>query len=168
MNDCKFKGNLTADPELRRTPSGTAVVSFRIATNRRWKNQQGEQVEETTFLNMEAWDGKAEAIAQYLRKGDPILIARSHAKNESWEDKESGQKRHRDKYIIDEFEFVGARRDRDRDGSADDQAEDTPSTPAPKASGRAPARGNGRRRSDPDPVPVSSGGEEIDEDSIPF
>jgi single-strand DNA-binding protein len=166
MNDCKFRGNLTADPELRYTPSGTAVVSFRIATNRRWKNNQGELMDEVTFHNIEAWEKKAEAITKYLQKGDPILIARSHAKNESWEDKSTGQKRYRDKYVIDEFEFINGKRDRaEEDGVGDDQ--DAPQPSDPKTAGKAAARGNGRRRTATEPVTVPSGGGDV-EDDIPF
>ena len=74
FNKVILAGNLTRDPELRYTPKGTAVVKLGMAINRTWKSETGENKEEVTFVDVEAWDRQAEVIAQYMRKGRPILV----------------------------------------------------------------------------------------------
>src|SRR5580692_676056 len=106
MNICIFKGNLTKDPELRYTPKGAAVASCDIAVNRVWHNEAGEKMEEVSFFNCTAFTKTAETIAQYFKKGSPILLT-CRAKQETWDDKTTGQKRHAIKFIIDRFEFCG-------------------------------------------------------------
>ena len=69
LNKVMLMGNLTRDPELRYLPSNMAVVGLGLAVNRRWRNQQGEQQEETTFIDCEAFGKQAEVINQYLKKG---------------------------------------------------------------------------------------------------
>lgn len=113
LNIAVIGGNITADPELKYTPKGTAVVQFSVAINRRWKDDSGEVREEVSFFNCQGWGKTAEAIGQYLRKGDPILID-GRLKQESWEDKQSGQKRSRVIVVINSFQFVGQKRE-DRD-----------------------------------------------------
>lgn len=67
-------GNLTDDPELRFTPSGAAVVNFRIASNRKYTDRNGNQQEDTTFMTVNAWRSLAENIAESLRKGDRAVV----------------------------------------------------------------------------------------------
>lgn len=67
-------GNLTDDPELRFTPSGTAVCNIRIASNRRWTGRDGQTQEETTFMNVNAWRDLAENVAETLHKGDRVVV----------------------------------------------------------------------------------------------
>ena len=67
LNKVMLMGNLTRDPELRYLPSNMAVVGLGLAVNRRWRNQQGEQQEETTFIDCEAFGKQAEVINQYLK-----------------------------------------------------------------------------------------------------
>ena len=67
-------GNLGGDPEMRYMPDGTAVTSFSIATNRRWNNAQGQQVDETTWFRISVWGKRAEVANQYLTKGSKVLI----------------------------------------------------------------------------------------------
>ena len=67
-------GNLGRDPEMRYTPDGTPVTSFSVATNRRWKNQDGSQGEETTWFRVSAWRRQAEVAAQYLTKGRQVMV----------------------------------------------------------------------------------------------
>jgi single-strand DNA-binding protein len=87
MNDCKFMGNLTRDPKLIPTKNGNNVVSFGMATNRWYKRSNGENANEATFLEMEAWDTGAQRIYENFQKGDGILVEAS-AKNNSWIDKD--------------------------------------------------------------------------------
>ena len=69
LNKVFLMGRLTFDPELRRTPSGTAVTELRMATNRSWAGRDGERREETLFIDVTVWDRQAENCCQYLRKG---------------------------------------------------------------------------------------------------
>ena len=67
-------GNLGKDPEMRYTPSGQAVTSFSVATNRQYTNNNGESVKETTWFRVSAWGKQAETCNQYLRKGSKVLV----------------------------------------------------------------------------------------------
>lgn len=67
-------GNLTEDPQLRFLPSGVPVCNFRIATNRRWTDRDGQQQEETTFVNVNAWRGLGENAAETLHRGDRVVV----------------------------------------------------------------------------------------------
>ena len=73
-NKITIIGNLGTDPEMRYTPSGTAVTSFRIATNRRYRNNSGEDVEETEWFRVNAWNRLAEITNQYLQKGNLVYV----------------------------------------------------------------------------------------------
>ncbi|MCA9057537.1 MAG: single-stranded DNA-binding protein [Planctomycetaceae bacterium] len=107
LNRVLLMGNLTRDPELRYLPSNMPVVNLGIATNRRWRNQQGESQEETTFVDCEAYGRTAEVINQYLRKGRPIFID-GRLRLDQWQDRE-GQHRSKLKVIVESFEFVDSR-----------------------------------------------------------
>ena len=106
MNVVIVKGHTTRDVELRYLPNGTAIGSFGIAVNRKWKSESGEQKEEVSFFDVDAWGKTAETIAQWFRKGSPILIT-GRLKQETWEDKQNGQKRSKVTLVLDRFEFCG-------------------------------------------------------------
>ena len=91
MNNITIEGNLTADPELRFTPTGRAVASFSVAVNRRWTDNNGQQQEETSFIDCEAWQTLGENIVASLSKGDRIIVA-GDVKQDTWE-AEDGSKR---------------------------------------------------------------------------
>jgi len=107
LNRVMLMGNLTRDPEIRYLPSNMAVVSLGLAINRRWRNQQGEQQEETTFVDCEAFGRSAEVISQYLRKGRPLFVE-GRLKLDQWQDKE-GNNRSKMKVVIESFQFVDSR-----------------------------------------------------------
>jgi single-strand DNA-binding protein len=86
-NYITFIGNLTDDPDLRFTPSGAAVCSFRVASNRRWTGKDGQQQEETTFLNANCWRDMAENVAESLSKGDRVIVI-GRVKVRSYENRE--------------------------------------------------------------------------------
>lgn len=113
-NKVMLMGNLTRDPEMRYLPSNVAVANIGLAINRRWKNQQGEQQEETTFVDCEAFGKTAEAINQYLGKGRPLFVE-GRLKLDQWQDKE-GQNRSRLKVVIESFQFVDGKPDGKPDG----------------------------------------------------
>ena len=92
VNNITILGNITRDPELRFTPSGTAVVGFGLAVNRNVQNKNsGEWQSEVDFFNVTAWYKLAENCAESLSKGDRVLVS-GRLSQDSWEDKE-GQKR---------------------------------------------------------------------------
>ncbi len=112
FNKVILMGNLTRDPETRTTPSGQSVTNFSIAVNRNWKDQSGQVQEQVSFFNCVAWARLGETIAQYLTKGNPILVS-GRLDQRSWEDKESGQKRSTVEVVVEDFNFVGGRGDGD-------------------------------------------------------
>jgi single-strand DNA-binding protein len=67
-------GNLGGDPQMKYLPDGTPVTTFRVAVNRRWKNQQGEDQEKTTWFRVTTWRRLAETCNQYLTKGQMVLV----------------------------------------------------------------------------------------------
>ena len=99
-------GNLTRDPELRYTPKGTAVAKLGLAVNRSWRNAEGQQQDETTFVDVDAFGKQAETLGQYMQKGRPILIE-GRLKLDQWEDKSTGQSRSKLGVILEKFSFVG-------------------------------------------------------------
>lgn len=111
MSYCKviIIGNLTREPELRVTPTGTQIAQFAVAINRKWKDANGQPKDEVSFVDIEAWGKTAENIAKYFHKGDPIFVD-GRLKQDSWEDKTSGQKRTRLKVIAEQFQFQGGKR----------------------------------------------------------
>ena len=102
FNKVILAGNLTRDPELRYTPKGTAVVKFGMAINRTWKSETGESKEEVTFVDVDAWGRQAEVIAQYMRKGRPILVE-GRLQLDSWEDKTTHEKKSKLKVSFGDF-----------------------------------------------------------------
>ena len=111
LNKVMLIGNLTQDPELRRIPSGTAVSTLRMALNESFQNKSGEKVERTVFLDVDVWDRQAETCQQYLSKGSPVLIE-GRLQMDTWDDKETGQKRSRLKVRAERVQFLsGSRRE---------------------------------------------------------
>jgi len=106
MNIVIIKGNLTRDPELRYTPNGSAVCDLGVAVNRKWSNQNGDKMEEVSYFDVQAWSKTAETIAQYFKKGRPIIV-QGRLKQETWSDKASGEKRSKVRVVLERFEFCG-------------------------------------------------------------
>ena len=98
-------GNITRDPELRSTPSGTQVCGFSVAVNRNYRDGSGEQKENVSFFDCSAWGKSGEIIAQYAKKGSGILVS-GRLEQRSWEDKE-GHKRSRVEIVVEDFNFIG-------------------------------------------------------------
>ncbi len=114
-------GNLTRDPESRTTPSGANVCSFTVAVNRVYKDANGEQKEDVSFIDCTAWGALSNMISQYAKKGSGVLVS-GRLDQRSWEDKTSGQKRSRVEVVVEDFNFIGGN---DRDGGG--RANNTPS-----------------------------------------
>lgn len=108
FNKVILMGNLTRDVEVRTTPSGQNVANFSLAVSRSWKGQDGQQQEQTSFINCVAWGKSGEIIAQYVKKGDALLVS-GRLDQRSWDDKDSGQKRSTIEVNVEDFNFVGGR-----------------------------------------------------------
>lgn len=106
FNKVILGGRLTADIELKQTPSGVSVCSFSIAVNRKY-SIGGEQ--QTDFINCQAWRGTAEFISKYFKKGSAICVTGS-IQTRSWDD-QNGNKRYATEVVIDEAMFVDGKND---------------------------------------------------------
>jgi len=107
FNKVMLMGNLTRDIEIRHTPSNTAVGNFGLAVNRKYKTQSGEQREEVTFVDCEAWGRTAEVMAQYLGRGRPVFVE-GRLKLDQWEDKNGGGKRSKLSVVVENFQFINS------------------------------------------------------------
>src|SRR5512137_1632851 len=107
FNKVILLGNLTRDPEVRYTPSGTAVASFAIAVNRKYK--QGEETkDEVSYIDIVVFGKTAENCGQYLNKGDGILVD-GRLQQRRWDDKETGQKRSKVEVVAQTVNFMPKR-----------------------------------------------------------
>src|SRR5919197_5024348 len=112
FNKVILMGNLTRDPELRFTPKGTAIARLGVAVNRVWRTETGEQKEEVTFVDVDAYGKQAETIANYLKKGNPILVE-GRLRLHTWEDKQTNQKQSKLRVDLETFKFVGSAQPRE-------------------------------------------------------
>jgi single-strand DNA-binding protein len=108
LNKVFLMGRLTFDPELRRTPSGTAVTELRLATTRSWSGRDGERREETLFVDVTVWDRQAENCCQFLKKGRSVHVEGS-LRMDTWEDKNTGEKRSKVRVQADRVQFLDSR-----------------------------------------------------------
>lgn len=124
LNKVILMGNLTADPELKQTQSGTSVCSFSIAVNRKFEKDKAD------FINCVAWKQNADFISRYFKKGQSIVIV-GNLQVRTWTDKQ-GAKRYETEVIVDEVSFGG--------GKAENSPSNAPntSTPAENAKGYVP------------------------------
>jgi len=152
FNKVILAGNLTRDPELRYTPKGSAVVKISMAINRTWKNEAGETKEEVTFVDIEAWGRQAEVIAQYMRKGRPLLVE-GRLKLDTWEDKNTHQKQSKLRVVLESFSFI------------DSKGTDAGPAPASAEAPRRPAPPPPAKTPEPPDASEPSGPEE---DDVPF
>ncbi len=104
LNKAIVIGNLTRDPELKSLPSGIKVCSFSLATNRVWKDKNGARQEAADYHNVVVFGRQAETVAQYMKKGNSILVE-GRMQTRSWDDKNSGEKKYRTEIIADRTQF---------------------------------------------------------------
>ena len=123
LNKVILGGRLTADPELKQTPSGVAVCSFTLAVNRKF-SKDGQQ--EADFINCQAWRQTAEFINRYFRKGSSLCVSGS-IQTRNWQD-QNGQKRFATDVVVDEALFVDGKND--AQGTGTFTADQTPPAPA--------------------------------------
>ncbi len=136
LNKVMLIGNLTRDPELRVTPKGTAICTFSIAVNRKFKDESGGDREEVTYVDIEAWGKSGENISKYCTKGRPLFVE-GRLRLDQWEDKNTKEKRSRMKVVCENFQFLGSGRG---DSAGAPAGEGGYSAPAPRSAARpAPA-----------------------------
>jgi single-strand DNA-binding protein len=123
-NKVILMGNLTRDPELKRTSTDMAVAQISIAVNRQYKDKTGEMQKETTYVDCEAWGRTAETMSKYLVKGKPVFVE-GRLKLDQWQDKD-GNNRSKLKMVIEKFEFVDSK---GTQTSTPTQQETVPTTP---------------------------------------
>jgi single-strand DNA-binding protein len=156
FNKVFLMGNLTRDPEVRYTPKGTAIATIGLAVNRVWTTESGEKKEEVTFVDVDVWGRQAETIGQYMSKGRPIFIE-GRLKLDSWDDKETGQKRNKMKVVCESFQFLGAPKGNAEFSDAG-PSEERPQRPASRG-----ARPAAPGKQEEDAPPAAEG-----DDNIPF
>jgi|SRR5688572_2140006 len=150
VNKVILVGNLGRDPERRSTPSGQQVATFTVATNRKWRDRDGNRQEQTEWHNIVVWGRQAEVAGEYLKKGRQIYLE-GRLQTRSWDDKQSGEKKYRTEVICENFQMLGQRGGGDGGGGGSEYA----STPAPDRGGMDQDLGGG-------------GGAGVDDDDIPF
>jgi len=155
LNKVMLIGNVTRDPELRYTPKGSAVTEIGMAINRYYNSEDGERREETTFVDVTLWGRQAEVACQYLKRGRPVYIE-GRLQLDSWEDKQSGQKRNKLRIVGEAMQFLGGR----ADGNGGESG----------GSGYARSGGSERRTAQPPSRPPQDPDLDIpaDDDEIPF
>jgi single-strand DNA-binding protein len=149
FNKVILLGNLTRDPEVRYTPKGSAVCDLGIAVNRQYTLDSGEKREEVTYVDVVLWARLAEIAGEYLKKGRPIFIE-GRLQLDTWDDKQSGQKRSKLRVIGETMQLLGSR---PAPAAAGGEAEESTSRPTAKST---------------TPPPKSSAPAEPDDDEIPF
>ena len=108
FNKVILMGNLTRDVEVRTTTSGQSVANFSLAVSRSWRGQDGQQQDQTSFINCVAWGKVGDIIAQYVHKGSPLLVS-GRLDQRSYQDKD-GNKRSAVEVVVEDFNFVGSGR----------------------------------------------------------
>lgn len=116
VNKVFLLGRLGQDPEVRSLPSGQPVTSFRMATNRRWRDREGNRQEQTEWHSVVCFGRQAEVAGQYLTKGKQVFVE-GRLQTRSWEDRDSGKKMYRTEIVCDNFQMLGARGEVDTDAS---------------------------------------------------
>lgn len=147
-------GNLTRDPELRYTPKGLAIAKLGLAVKRSWRDaNSGELKEEVTFVDIDAFGKQAETLGQYMKKGRPLMVE-GRLRLDTWEDKQTNQKRSRLGVVLESFQFLDSKgSDEGGAGAARGRA------PAPAAAAPLPTESAPPEADEPPPPP---------EDDVPF
>lgn len=164
LNKVLLIGNLTRDPEIKYTPKGMAVTEIGLAVNRSYTTDQGERREETTFVDVELWGRQAELAGEYLKKGRPVFIE-GRLKLDTWDDKQTGQKRSKMRVVGENMQFLGGREGGQGGGGGESMGESGGgggggySRPAPRQVSKP---------SVPSKPPVDPDLDAVEEDDVPF
>lgn len=138
FNKVILLGNLTRDPEVRYTPKGSAVCDLGLAVNRNYTLDSGEKREEVTFVDVVLWARLAEIAGEYLKKGRPVFIE-GRLQMDSWDDKQTGQKRTKIRVVGETMQLLGSRPSGGTGGGGESQETERPPRSAEKAAPAAKA-----------------------------
>lgn len=119
LNKVQLIGNLGKDPEIRYTPEGKQIAKFSMAINRSYKNKEGGTIDDTQWVNIEAWTGLAKVIEEYLKKGDRVYIE-GRLKTESYD--KDGETKYFTKVVAQQMIMLGS----SRNGGLDEEEDDIP------------------------------------------
>ena len=164
LNKVMLIGNLTRDPEIKYAPKGSAVADIGLAINRNYTLENGEKREETTFVDVVLWSRLAELAGQYLKKGRSVYIE-GRLQLDSWDDKQTGQKRTKMRVVGEVMQFLGGPREGgsgSSEGGGEEGGGGGSSRPARPQSGSSRPPAAKKPPVDPDLEPSS------EEDDIPF
>lgn len=151
LNKTFLFGNLTRDPEMRSLPNGNKVTSFSLATNRIYKDAAGAKQEQVEYHNIVVFGRQAETSAQYLKKGQGVMIE-GRIQTRSWDDKTTGEKKYRTEIVADAVQFGP------KSGGA----------PAPGGDATSQAQAPAMASSAPDLDTIDYGDANVNIDDIPF
>ncbi len=151
VNKVILIGHLGKDPEIKYTPSGTPVAKFTLATNERFKDKDGNWQDRTEWHNITAWQRTAEIVGEYCKKGSQVYLE-GRLRTDSWEDKETHQKKYKTEIIVNDLVLLGGR------GAGEVGGE---------ARTRAASANNFDQRA-PEPEPAQPQPTQITDEDIPF
>ena len=163
LNKVLLMGNLTRDPELRYTPSGTPICEFGMAVNRNYTTKEGEKRDETLFVDVAMWGRRGVVISEYFTKGKPIFIE-GRLKLDTWETADG--RRSKITVVAENFEFLGQ-------GGAGGQADGQAPGAQERRGGKERGAGGGQERKqapkEPEAEPTSEReGFDVSDEEIPF
>ncbi|MGA9040482.1 MAG: single-stranded DNA-binding protein [Terriglobales bacterium] len=151
LNKVQLIGNLGKDPEIKYTPSGTAVAKITLATNERFKDKAGEWQDRTEWHNVVLWQRLAEIAGEYLKKGSKVYVE-GRLQTRSWDDKTSGQKKYMTEVVAGDIILLGGR----GEGGGGDLG------------GRSQGAASGNNFDQRAPEPEPAGASPISDEDIPF
>ncbi|MDB6076587.1 MAG: single-strand binding protein [Akkermansiaceae bacterium] len=171
LNKVMLLGNLTRDPEVRYTPKGTAVGDLGLAVNRRVADGNGNWTDEVTFVDVTVWGSNAENAQKFLTKGRGVFIE-GRLQMDTWEDKQSGQKRSKLKVVAETLQFLPDGKPGpggSGGGFSGGGSGNSGSGSAPRSGGYQQRGGNGPQEGPPQGgSPAEHGDYHDEEDDIPF
>jgi len=162
LNKVMLIGNLTRDPELRYTPTGAAVCTLGLATNRTWVTDSGEKKEETEFHRVVAWNKLAELCSQLLTKGRKIYVE-GRLRTNAWT-AQDGSQRSTTEVVIEDMIILDSRRAGEGEAPVATEAA-APVPPAPTAPAKTTAKSSHKQVAEAAQAPVA---ENVNPDDIPF
>ena len=159
LNKVFLLGNLVRDPDLRGLPSGQSVCELRMAVSRRYRGNNGQDTEETCFVDVVVWGNSAKNCKQYLSKGSQVMVE-GRLQLDQWEDRNGGGTRSRLRVVAEQVQFMSR-----RSGNAEGEGRsyDDGASPAPERRYNAPAQGGGVP-----PMPEAGSAADAPVDDIPF
>jgi single-strand DNA-binding protein len=162
FNKVILMGNLTRDPQLTYLPSQTPVVEFGLAVNRRYRTQDGQQREDTCFIDCRMFGKRAEVINKYVRKGNPLMVE-GRLDFDTWE-AQDGSRRSKHRVFVENFEFMGSGGGDNRSGGGGGGGYGAPAQRSGQQSG-GPSSGGGYdenySQEPPEPYDQGPGGDDI-------